>query len=318
MTTSETKPVNCPICNAESRYDFSSRDLMFDLYTRYDYFSCLSCRGVFQQPMPNPEKINSFYPVNYFIYDKKAQVKNTSKFKQALLWRKKAYSHLNPSGLYKLLSMIASPFYQLEKPQYVENGTLLDVGCGNGRYLLTMRSLGWQVQGVELSEDGLKVCRSAGLDVHHGDLLSASLAANSFDVVTARHLIEHVPDPHSFMAELARVLKPGGKLIIETPNSDALGRAYLGPKWFANDVPRHLILFSPTSLRVLAQKYGLKNSSVNYSSGPKIILNSVDCVIGNQGKPSNKISWRRKLSRIYIWLARYTKRGDTIHTVFTK
>ena len=318
MTTSDIKPVTCPICNAESRYDFSSRDLMFDLYTRYDYFSCLSCRSIFQQPMPNLEEINSFYPANYSIYDENAQVRSISKFKQALLWRKKAYSHLKPSGLYKFLSLIASPFYQFEKPSYVENGTLLDVGCGNGRYLLTMRSLGWQVQGVELSEDGLKVCRSAGLEVHHGELLSASFSADSFDVITARHLIEHVPDPHSFMAELARILKPGGKLIIETPNSEALGRVCLGPKWFANEVPRHLVLFSSISLLALAQEYGLKNSSINYSTGPKIILNSVDYLIGNRGKPSNKISWRRKLSRIYIWLARYTKRGDIMHTVFTK
>ncbi len=291
---------------------------MFDKYERYDYFSCSNCISVFQYPMPSLEKINSFYPANYSVYDKKAQVINVSQLKKAILWRKKGYGNLMPTGLYKFLSLMVSPFYQFEKPQYVENGTLLDVGCGNGRYLLTMRSLGWRVQGVELSEDGLKVCHSADLNVHHGDLLSASLASDSFDVITARHLIEHVPAPHSFMEELARILKPGGQLIIETPNSDALGRACLGPKWFANEVPRHLILFSSTSLLALAQKYGLKNSSLSYSTSPKIILNSVDYVIGNRGEPSNKISWRRKLSRIYIWLAQYTKRGDIIHTVFTK
>lgn len=316
--SSDYKPVICPICIEVAHYDFSGRDLMFDKHERYDYFSCSNCTSVFQYPMPSLEEINSFYPKNYSIYDKKAQVREVGLLKKALLWRKKGYDHLKPSGWYRFLSWMASPFFQFEKPRYVKNGKLLDIGCGNGRYLLTMRSLGWNVQGVELSADGLEVCHSAGLNVHHGDLKSASLASDSFDVITARHLIEHVPDSHAFMAELARILKPGGKLIIETPNSDALGRACLGPKWFANEVPRHLILFSSTSLQILANKYGLKQCTLNHSTGPKIILNSVDYVIQNQGKPSNKISWRRKLARIYIWTARYYKRGDVIHSTYTK
>ena len=313
-----TTNITCPICHSLARYDFSSRDLMFDHYEQYNYLSCTDCKSVFQHPMPSPEKINSFYPADYSVFDQKAQVRTVSRFKQALFWRKHGYTHLEVTWPYKLLATLLSPFYKLDKPDYIENGKLLDVGCGNGRYLSTMRSLGWDVQGVELSENGLKVCQQAGLTVHHGDLLSAEFANDSFDLITVRHVIEHIREPHPFMMELARILKPGGRLMIETPNSDALGRAILGANWFANEVPRHLILFAPDNLVRLANEHGLQNVSLSLGTTPKIFLNSIDYVIHNKGKPSNKIRWRRTLSRLYIWFARYTNRGDVIHAVFSK
>ncbi|MDH5358582.1 MAG: class I SAM-dependent methyltransferase [Gammaproteobacteria bacterium] len=291
---------------------------MFEHYDRYDYFSCTNCKALFQHPMPTLEEINSFYPSDYSVFDQKAQVRKISPFKQAMFWCKHGYTQLKPSWLYKLLATLLSPLYTLDKPDYIENGKLLDVGCGNGRYLTTMRSLGWDVQGVELSENGLKVCQEAELRVHHGDLLSAKFPADTFDVITVRHVIEHIREPHPFMKELARILKPGGKLIIETPNSNALGRAFLGANWFANEVPRHLILFSPDNLIRLAKEYGLKKASLRLDSTPKIFLNSIDYIIDNKNKPSNKVRWKRSLSRLYIWLARYTKRGDVIHSVFRK
>ena len=55
----------CPICNKPSQYDFSSRDLMFNRYERYDYHRCTNCDLIFQHPMPSSEQINAFYPNNF-------------------------------------------------------------------------------------------------------------------------------------------------------------------------------------------------------------------------------------------------------------
>jgi len=291
---------------------------MFDHYDRFDYFKCINCLAVFQNPMPSDDQINSFYPENYSVFDEKSRFRQLSPLKKAILWKTKGYDHLQPSLLFKFLSTLVSPFYSLDKPAFIKGGVLLDVGCGNGRYLSTMQSLGWSVRGVELSENGLKVCRAAGLDVHHGDLPSAKFDDESFDVITVRHVIEHIRDIHVFVAELFRILKPHGKLLIETPNSEALGRKYLGPNWFANEVPRHLVLFSLNNLTALASEHGLKRASYWYHTSPKIILNSIDYIIENTGKPSNKNKWKRLLARCYIWTARYTKKGDIIHSVFTK
>lgn len=308
----------CPICAAPARYDFSGRDIMFHLYERYDYYRCTACAAVFMHPMPTLEEIAGFYPPTYSVFDESARVRRISGLKQAILKRKHGYAHLSPGGVFEFLTPLASRLYKLYIPHFVPGGKMLDVGCGNGRYLSTMRTLGWDVQGVEFSDEGVRVCRAAELPVHHGDLASAAFPDNTFDLVTVRHVIEHIAEPQPFMAELARVLKPGGRLVIETPNGLALGRALMGASWFANDVPRHLVLFNPDSLGRLAAQHGLHQVDVTLETTPKIILNSIDYALENQGKGSSRRRGRRFLARIYVWLAQRCNRGDTIHVTFTK
>lgn len=309
----------CPICGARARYDFSGRDLMFSRHRRYDYFSCDGCGAVFQHPMPDLRTIASFYPPDYSVYDESERTRRIGGWRRALLRLHRGYRHLEVALPWRLLAGALAPFAMPPgTPDFVHGGSMLDVGCGNGRYLSTMRSLGWQVQGIEFSDDGVRVCRLADLPVHHGDLLSAGFPDARFDLVTVRHVIEHIAEPHSFMAELARILKPGGRLLIETPNSEALGRAWFGPNWYANDVPRHLILFSRGNLNLLAGRHGLRQSSLDLETSPKIFLNSLDYVMHNRGKPSRKVRWRRFLARFYVSLARRRGHGDTLRMVLAK
>ena len=317
MSTPASTP-QCPVCEAAAVYDFSGRDIMFGHYDRYDYFRCTGYSAVFMHPMPGLEQIASFYPPDYSVFDDSAQTRRISPLKQAVLKRTRGYTHLEPPAAARLLSPLFTRRYSQGVPHYVPGGKMLDVGCGNGRYLGTMRALGWDVQGVELSETGVKVCRAAQLPVHHGDLASAQFPSDSFDLVTVRHVIEHIAEPQPFMAELARILKPGGRLVIETPNANALGRALMGASWFANDVPRHLVLFTPESLTRLAAKHGLRQVDTWLETTPKVILNSIDYALQTSGRSSSRRRGRRLLARIYVWLAQRSKRGDTIHCTFTK
>lgn len=319
MRSNETGDSHCPVCDGPAHYDFSGRDLMFSLHRRYDYHLCSQCGGVFQHPMPDPETIASFYPPSYSVYDEQERTRRIGAWRRALLHRFRGYRHLGVAFPLRLLAALLSPVATIPgTPAFVSGGRMLDVGCGNGRYLSTMRGLGWQVQGVEFSEEGVRVCRLADLPVHHGDLASAGFPDAAFDLITVRHVIEHIPEPHPFMAELARILKPSGRLVIETPNSEALGRAWFGPNWYANDVPRHLILFSPRNLVLLADSYGLRQEALELDTSPKIFLNSLDYVTHNRGRPSRKIRWRRLLARLYVALARRSGRGDTIRLTFGK
>lgn len=261
--------------------------------------------------MPSTEVIATFYPAEYCVFDEGKKNRRISRLRRALLREARGYSHLPVSFPERILARLLSPFIAPGTPEYLPDGKMLDVGCGNGRYLSTMRTLGWKVQGVELSENGVRVCRMTNLPVHHGDLASAGFPDDSFDLVTVRHVIEHIPEPDSFMAELARILKPGGRLVIETPNSEALGRKWLGVNWYANDIPRHLILFSPKNLALLASRYGLRQAELILETTPKIFLNSLDYLIENRGNPSKRVGWKRFLSRIYVMLAKRSGRGDT-------
>ena len=308
----------CPICHSESRYDFSGRDLMFRRFDRYDYQKCTSCDFIFQFPLPSPEQISAFYPDSYDVYEVDSRLKKISQFNKSILKRYYGYVHLKTSPFTDVLCLITKRPNSDYSIPFVTNGCLLDVGCGNGRFLDGMKQLGWQVKGVEFNEHAVSVCKLSGLDVHHGDLLSASFEANSFDVINVSHVIEHVPNPVQLFAELERVLKPGGTLIIKTPNSQALGRAWFSNNWFPNEVPRHIYLFSEKNLRALGNACGLQLKQIRTRTSVKIILNSVDYVTGNKGTPSKKIKWKRILARPYSHIAQFKKQGDEIFSLFTK
>ena len=310
--------VACPICNQPSTYNFSSRDLMFNRDERYDYHNCVACHFVFQHPLPSLEKIATFYPDNYSVYEEQSRLKRVSGNRKSILKKYYGYSHLSTSFFNDFLSPFLKLFSRKFEVSYTNNGKLLDVGCGNGRYLDGMKKLGWQTQGVEFNASAVEVCKLSGLTVHHGDLFSAHFESNSFDVINVSHVIEHVPNPTAFFSELARVLNPNGSLVIKTPNSMALGRKLFNTNWYDNDVPRHLYLFSYHNLHLLAYNCGLKIQIFKTSSTPKIILNSFDYVTENNKIPSKKVKWKRVLARLYVWLAQYKQQGDEIFVVFTK
>lgn len=291
---------------------------MFDLHRPFHYYRCQNCHSLFQHPMPDTEEIADFYPNDYSIYDERTRSRKIGVFRSAILRYAKGYQHLNVPWFIKPMAGILTTFKSVDTPEFVPQGRLLDVGCGNGRYLSTMRTLGWQVQGVEFSAEGVRVCRMENLPVHHGDLVSAEFPDDAFDLIMVGHVIEHIPSPHAFMSELARVLRPRGKVVIETPNAEALGRTWFGANWYANDVPRHLLLFSADGLQILAKEHGLECLTVEQKTSAKIVLNSIDYAIGNQGTVSKKVAWRRFLARLYVRAAKRKGRGDSLRLVFHK
>jgi len=141
----------------------------------------------------------------------------------------------------------------------VAGGEVLDVGCGGGAFLERMRELGWRVVGVEPDPRAVEVARAQrGLDVRAGTLEQNRFEDRRFDAVASSHVIEHVHDPLAFLVECARITRPGGRIVVVTPNTESLGRRRLGTGWIGLDPPRHLHLFSRAALRRLAVRAGLR------------------------------------------------------------
>ena len=98
-------------------------------------------------------------------------------------------------------------------------GYLLDVGCGLGTFLSLAESFGWQVSGTEVSEFAVSYAKKElARDVFLGNLEKAGFENNYFDVVTLWHVLEHVQRPVKLLAEVKRIIKPGGLVVIEVPN----------------------------------------------------------------------------------------------------
>jgi SAM-dependent methyltransferase len=146
-------------------------------------------------------------------------------------------------------------------------GHLLDVGCGDGTFLNLMRQRGWTVAGIDFDPKAIASARHKyGLELKQGDLRSAAFPANQFDAVTMSHVVEHLPDPVSVLQEIRRILKPGGQLVMTTPNTAGIGHQKFGANWFGIDAPRHLHLFNRSALSQVVARAGLKVTWAGSSS----------------------------------------------------
>ena len=131
-------------------------------------------------------------------------------------------------------------------------GRLLDIGAGTGDFLVAANADGWDGVGVEPNNSARDIATAKG--VQFTDTTQA-IADQSVDVITMWHVLEHVPDVSGQIAELKRLLKPDGKIIIAVPNYKSYDAAYYKEFWAAYDVPRHLSHFSQTSIaRLFAEQ----------------------------------------------------------------
>ncbi|MGA3292444.1 MAG: class I SAM-dependent methyltransferase [Candidatus Acidiferrales bacterium] len=132
-----------------------------------------------------------------------------------------------------------------------ENRKLLDIGCGDGSFLLAAQQQGWRGVGTEMNPEP---ARETGLDVFP-DVASAA-ALGPFDCITLWHSLEHVRDPSAILRDCKKILKPGGVLLIAVPDAGGLEARTFGARWFHLDVPRHLFHFTRKSLASVLRAAG--------------------------------------------------------------
>lgn len=172
-------------------------------------------------------------------------------------------------------------------------GRLLEVGCGNGETLAELRRLGWEVEGVDLDAQAVEVARrDYGLNVWSCNLQEQAYPPELFDAVIMKHVIEHVHRPVSLFEECSRILKPGGVLVIVTPNINALIHRLFKSSWFDLDPPRHLVMFSRNTMVRLANRVGLKPKELKTTArrAEQVLAASFEI------RATNSFSWQAKLS----------------------
>jgi 2-polyprenyl-3-methyl-5-hydroxy-6-metoxy-1,4-benzoquinol methylase len=268
----------CPLCGNEERKILYAAlsDRLFGASGEWTLKECCRCGLVFLDPRPRPEDIGKAY-ADYYWHSISNAFRKASPVRQlqqavwdGYLGRRWGYD----SGLRKWQTTLA-PLLYLRPGQravldadvmYLKSkpgGRLLDFGCGSGDSIEHLASLGWQVEGVDFDELAVRAARERGLKVRAGTLEQQSYPEASFDAVIMSHVIEHLHEPLRSLRECNRVLKPGGRLVILTPNTGSLGHLYFKRAWVGLDPPRHLQLFTLSSLRGLAAKAGFRELEVS-------------------------------------------------------
>ncbi len=135
-----------------------------------------------------------------------------------------------------------------------KRGRLLDIGCGDGAFLLGATAEGWDVLGTEMNPG---LARAAGINLVH-ETIEEARAQAPFDCITLWHSLEHMRDPRATLKAVASLLAPGGLLLVAVPDAEGLQARLFGAGWFHLDVPRHLYHFGARSLKGLLVAAGFE------------------------------------------------------------
>jgi 2-polyprenyl-3-methyl-5-hydroxy-6-metoxy-1,4-benzoquinol methylase len=267
---------SCPVCGMDSRellFEALIDNVSFAAPGAWDLYSCANCRCGYLYPMPDARTLDLAYK-NYHTHDRSSfgpeplRRSLAAKIRRALgngyrNWRFGTQrrpatrlgvfvTHLAPAFRHN----IDLAFRHLPRP--AQGARLLDVGFGDGSFLLNAQEAGWHVAGVDTDPVVVGAAQAAGLDVRRGGIESFFDQQGRFDVITLSHVIEHVPNPVEVLSTANRLLKPGGRLWLATPNIDSLGLRCFGRHWRGLEAPRHLVLFGINSMRLALARSGFR------------------------------------------------------------
>jgi SAM-dependent methyltransferase len=215
------KPNPCALCNS---FDFRV------IYQRemWKYRVCLNCFLVSVHPRPSPDELIEIYQT--YLPDQPEEIAGWERMMRAVIVKS---ANLIETGV------------------RTGKGRLLDVGSGYGFFLKEMKSRGWQVEGIEVSEAGRQYAQEKwGIHVYAESLENIDLPETYFDAVTLFYVIEHVFDPFALLTEVNRILKPDGLILLRWPHTTPIIRI-LGPlakKLDLYHTPYHLYDFSPRTI----------------------------------------------------------------------
>src|ERR1035438_9492756 len=302
--------LSCPLCGATSGSEFmTAPDRFHWRLERYRLARGGSCFGVWTLDPPGPHAIGAHYGADYHRLVAAAGETQASV-------RYKSHRRLVCS--------------------YKTEGMLLDIGCSSGGFLSTMKGRGWKLHGIEIEPSTAETARATtGAEVFVGDVADAPFANESFDVITCFDVLEHIYEPTGLLRRALAWLKPGGIFCTVLPNIDSWEARIFRSYWFGLELPRHLVHFSPKSLRFVMEAAGF--TELHVAAGWSFAESSARYVfsgflegIGLTPEPLAKakrprLPWRaaRKLIRLalispFARIATAAGAGASIEAVFAK
>ncbi len=226
----------------------------YEYQTSDDIFAavkCASCELVYLNPRPDVSEFATIYPSNYHAFD---------------------FAEADYGIVYKIRSRLEANRILSWCEDLPDDARILDVGCGDGFHLKLLQQYGkksWRLEGVDLDERAAEMAEKANLKVHVGTVETLNLPENAYDLAIMIQTIEHVEKPDAVLAAVKKILKPKGKLVIVTDNTDSIDFGLFKKNyWGGYHFPRHWNLFNRKSLRKLAEKVGLEVADLTTQVSP--------------------------------------------------
>ncbi|MDD4938185.1 MAG: class I SAM-dependent methyltransferase, partial [Candidatus Shapirobacteria bacterium] len=228
----------CPVCGGtKNKKVFKSKDYRFGNNGLFSLVRCKNCDFVYLNPVLKEKDLNKFYGERFY-----------------------SVSNGLIDNLTKVISLISNRIYLSEIRKGVKVKHILDVGCGTGDLISFFKKNGYSVRGLEINKSAKAFVKENVFgEISFTTLKKASFKKNSFDVVTANHVLEHVYDLKKFLNEIKMFLKKNGCFYLKVPNFGYWEYKVFGKYSYALEVPRHMYFFDKKSLKNLLISNGFKN-----------------------------------------------------------
>lgn len=269
----------CVLCaDIESEPELKDlTDREYGVEGSFSFKRCPKCGLMILSPQPTLDDLKSYYTPDYHGYC-------TSE--RGII-----------SFLYRLV-------YFLRFREYTsligESGRILDIGCADIPYfdLLKEKHPGLELTGIEFKDEIAEKGRKKGRNIITGTIMDLN-ATELYDLIVMNNLIEHVIDPIKEMEKAYSLLKPGGYILLETPNTDCWDYAVANRCWGSLHVPRHTYLFSSSSIKLLAKKTGFKIIRTKY------LLSTDNWALSVQNYLQSTKKFRYPIKKGRVWYYKY-------------
>jgi 2-polyprenyl-3-methyl-5-hydroxy-6-metoxy-1,4-benzoquinol methylase len=235
------KHVPCNLCGSSERQPYCPENGL-------GLVQCQQCGLVYVSPRPDPAELYALYGETYF--------------------------HNNESGVVGYTNYIAdeqnirqtSDRRLKHVERFVKPGKMLDVGCATGFFIDEAKKRGWQVQGLDVSSFAVEYAREHfGLDVQHGSFTELDYPKGAYDLVSLWDVIEHVPDPTSYVRRTAELLRKDGVVVLATPDVGSIPARLTGKRWVGYKLSEeHIYYFSVQTLTKMLNDAGFDVVNVRH------------------------------------------------------
>jgi len=263
---------SCVLCGgAANKLVCQTRDFCYETCgNEFSYVQCDDCGHVYLKNRPQTEALDVIYPRTYLTYDYDQHLGGFINGIRNRIQRMK----LRPMQKYAR-----------------QGDSIIDVGCGGGDFLALAKQFGdpsWQLFGVDFSDEALARLHARGLEGVKGRFEDMRWSGPPVGVIVMNQLIEHVEDPAAAVLKAFNILRPGGVLILETPNLDSWdARLFSKRYWGGWHAPRHWNLFNSETLSRCVLKVGFDLAEVSYILSPFSWLHSIQYGL------RERLGWKR-------------------------
>ncbi len=244
------------------------KDLEYETYQPVDYLFCRTCGLISQHPLPDKKHLPEFYPAEYRNY---------------LPQKENLFSTLKKIQFRSVTSKIT---------KHIENkeSKILEIGFGNGQLLLSLKESGYKnLYGTDFTDKVFPSLSNTGINLTISDVEKSIPFNEAFDIIIMNNVIEHFLKPEEVLINCKKNLSKSGKIILITPNSNALEFAVFKNYWAGFHAPRHTFLFNSKNIKMLGDRLGYSKIVIEPMTDPGQISISIQNILQNQKLTKTKL-----------------------------